>query len=67
MGFLRLYVEGFKNLSYLGKKLWIVIIVKLIIFFGIVRLFFPDILHERFDSDKKRADYVLEQLTGGGE
>ena len=32
--------------------------------FAILKLFlFPDLLKKNFDNDKKRADYVLEQIT----
>ena len=47
-----------------GKKLWIIILIKLFIFFFVMRLFFfPDFLETRFNSDEERGDYVLEQLT----
>jgi len=47
-----------------GKKLWIIILIKLFIMFAILKLFFfPDLLKERFDNDKERSDYVLEQLS----
>ena len=47
-----------------GKKLWIIIIIKLFIMFGILRLFFfPDLLKQNFSTDKQRSDFVIEQLT----
>ena len=59
----RFYYEGFKNMT-VGKRLWIIILIKLFVFFVILRLFFfPDFLKTRFDTDKERGDYVLEQLT----
>ncbi len=62
----RFYLEGFKNLSKTGKKLWIIIIIKIIVFFVIIKtLFFPDILKEKFHTDKERSDYILHQLTKG--
>jgi len=46
-----------------GKKLWIIILIKLFIIFFILRLFFfPDYLKSRFKSDKERGNYVREQL-----
>ena len=46
-----------------GKKLWIIILIKLFIIFFVLRLFFfPDFLKSRFKSDKERGDYVREQL-----
>ena len=48
----------------LGKSLWAIIIIKLFIMFAILKLFFfKDFLNEKFDNDKDKADYVIEQLT----
>ena len=47
-----------------GKKLWIIILIKLFVFFVIMKLFFfQDFLETRFDTDEERSEYVLEQLT----
>lgn len=47
----------------LGKKLWIIILIKLFIFFIILRLiFFPNFLNSKFKTDQERGDYVREQL-----
>jgi hypothetical protein len=57
------YYEGFRNMT-VGRKLWVIILIKLFIMFGIFRLFFfHDFLESRFDNDQDRADYVIEQLT----
>ena len=59
----RFYYEGFRSMT-LGRRLWLIILVKLFLFFIIMRLFFfPDFLQKRFDTDEERGDYVLEQLT----
>jgi len=48
----------------LGRRLWIIIAVKMLVIFGILKLFFfPDFLQTRFDNDNERSDYVLEQIT----
>jgi hypothetical protein len=48
----------------LGRTLWKVIIIKLIIMFGVLKLFFfPDFLKTNFSTDEQRADYVMEQIT----
>jgi len=58
------YIEGFRNLSPVGKRLWIIILIKLFIMFAILKIFFfPDYLKTNFDSDKERSDHVIEQLT----
>jgi len=47
-----------------GKQLWVIILIKLFIMFFLLKLFFfPDILKDRFDTDKERGDYVIEQLS----
>ncbi len=62
-----MYIDGFRNMGKLGKKLWAIIILKFIVLFVVIKmLFFPDILQERFHSDKERSDFVLKNLTGGG-
>lgn len=59
------YYEGFRTLSWWGKKVWLIIIIKLCIIFLLLRLFFfPDFLKSNFKSDSERSDYVIEQLTG---
>lgn len=58
-----LYVNGFRSMT-LGRTLWKVILLKLLIMFGVLKLFFfPDFLHTNFTTDAQRAEYVLEQLT----
>ena len=48
----------------LGKTLWIIILVKLFIFFFVPKLFFfPDLLNTRFDTDDERAEHVSVELT----
>lgn len=57
------YAEGFRSMT-IGRKLWALIIVKLVIFFAILKLFFfPDILATRYDSDEARAQAVREALA----
>lgn len=59
----RLYIDGFRSMT-VGKTLWKIVIIKLIIMFGVLKLFFfPDFLGTKFTTDEQRADYVLEQIT----
>jgi hypothetical protein len=47
-----------------GRKLWLIIIIKLVIMFGVLKLFFfPNELNSKFDSDEEKGNYVIEQLT----
>jgi hypothetical protein len=60
----RFYRDGFAAMR-LGKTLWAVVVVKLIVLFGVIKvLFFSDTLHSRFDTDEARQEYVSRQLSG---
>ena len=57
------YYEGFSNMSKPRKKLWLIIIIKLVIMFAVLKIFFfPDFLDSKFDTDKEKSDHVIEQL-----
>ena len=59
---IRFYVDGFRQMT-VGRSLWLLIIIKLIIIFGILKLFFfPDILESRYDSDAERSEAVRSSL-----
>ncbi len=59
----RFYADGFRSMT-VGRKLWVIIIIKLIVIFGVLKLFFfPDFLGSRYDSDADRAGAVRESLT----
>ncbi len=58
-----LYVDGFKSMT-VGRKLWALILIKLFIFFAVLKLFFfPDLLSTNYDTDAERADAVRQALT----
>lgn len=58
-----LYYDGFRSMT-VGKSLWALIIIKLFIFFVIIKwLFFPNILKENYDTDEERAEAVRTELT----
>ncbi len=57
------YVDGFKNMT-VGKKLWAIIFIKVIILFFVFKLFFfPNLLEENYDNDDDRARAVARELT----
>ena len=57
-----LYYDGFRNMT-VGKTLWIVILIKLFIFFVIIKwLFFPNLLKENYSTDEERAEAVRTEL-----
>lgn len=56
------YYEGFRDMT-VGKTLWMIIIIKLIVLFGILKLFFfPDILSRDYSTDEQRAEHVRKEL-----
>lgn len=60
----KFYLDGFRNLEKLGIKLWVVILIKLFIIFIILKIFFfQDFLDKKFDNDKDKSDYIIEELT----
>ena len=62
------YYDGFRTMSEWGKKVWIIILIKIFIIFAILKIFFfPDLLKKNFNTDAQRSDYVLEQLTNNPE
>ena len=59
----KFYYQGFKNMT-VGKKLWAIIAIKLIIMFLILKIFFfPNFLKSNFKTDEDRGNYVIKQLT----
>jgi hypothetical protein len=57
------YYQGFKHMN-VGKKLWVIILLKLIILFLVFKLFFfPDFLKTNFSNDEQRSNHVFKQLT----
>lgn len=57
------YIEGFKGMTW-GRSLWLVILLKLFLFFFVMKLFFfSDNLKSRAKSDKEAGMQVLENLT----
>jgi hypothetical protein len=62
-GFFGMFADGFRSMT-LGKTLWLIVVIKLIVMFLILRpFFFPNFLNSRFDTQEDKADYVLEQLV----
>lgn len=57
------YYDGFRSMT-VGKTLWVIILVKLFVFFVIIKfLFFPDLLQRDYDDDEARAQHVRQSLT----
>jgi len=57
------YRDGFRQMT-LGRSLWKIIIVKLVIILFILKIFFfPNYLKNNFDTDAARSDHVINELT----
>lgn len=56
------YVDGFRNMTW-GRQLWWLILLKVIILFAVLRLFFfqPTLAGK---SDAEKIEHVSTQLTG---
>lgn len=58
-----MYYDGFRSMV-VGKALWKIIIIKLIIMFAVLKVFFfPNFLATNFETDAERANHVLSNLT----
>ena len=62
------YYDGFRGMSNWGRKVWIIIIIKIFIMFVILKVFFfHDFLNKKFDNDKQKSEYVLDQLINSSD
>ena len=57
------YYDGFRNMSSLGRTLWIVVLLKLFIMFAILRVFFFRPALADCESDAEKSMVVIENLT----
>ena len=56
------YYQGFRSMQ-VGKRLWLIIFIKLFVMFAILKIFFfQDFLGSKFSNDADKSDYVIEQL-----
>lgn len=62
MSILSFYVDGFRSMC-LGRTLWKIIVIKLLVFLVLLNIFFPDYLNSNFATDQQRADHVLQNLS----
>jgi uncharacterized membrane protein len=62
-GIFRFYHDGFRYMPGWGRKVWLIILIKIFIIFVLFRLFFfADFLQKNYKNDKQRSEYVLDQL-----
>jgi hypothetical protein len=59
----RFYYDGFRTMSWWGKRVWIIILIKLFVIFFILKIFFfHDFLQKKYSTDEQKSEYVLDQL-----
>ncbi len=59
----KMFWDGFTSMSKQSRTLWIIVIVKLIVMFAILRpIFFPDFLKSQSKDKEGQYDYVREQM-----
>jgi len=60
---LNFYIDGFREMSWHSRKLWVIILIKLFIIFVVLKLFFfPDFLDSKYKTEHEKSDHVIEQL-----
>jgi hypothetical protein len=57
------YVDGFKNLSSRGKQLWLIIIIKLVVIFVVLKVFFFPTIDVKVPEKEAQKALYIEQLT----
>ena len=57
------YYEDFTSMTPMGKTLWVIIIVKLIIMFAVLRLFFFKPALANYNTPEAKSHAVIENLT----
>ncbi len=56
----RFYIEGFRDMTW-GRTLWLIIILKLFVFFVVLRIFFFQPYYKGL-NDKEKAEMVGRKL-----
>jgi uncharacterized protein YpmB len=58
----RFYYDGFKNMN-VGKTLWLIILIKVIVIFCVLRIFFFKPALRNYKTPEAKAEKVIENLT----
>lgn len=59
-----LYQHGFSIMSGESRALWVIAIIKLLVMFGILKIFFfKDFLKTEFKTDEQRMEYLRKNFT----
>jgi len=57
------YIDGFKNMSSVGQRLWLIIIIKLVVIFVVLKVFFFPTLNSKVKDKSQQKALYLKQLT----
>ncbi len=57
------YIDGFKNLSSIGQKLWLIIIIKLVVIFVVLKVFFFPTVSSKIKGEEAQKALYLKHLT----
>jgi hypothetical protein len=61
---IKLYQYGFSVMSKENRTLWIIVVIKLFVMFGILKVFFfKHFLKTEFKSDEQRMEYLQNSFT----
>lgn len=61
---IKLYQYGFSIMSKESRTLWVIAVLKLLIMFGILKIFFfKDFLKTEFENDQQRMEYLRKNFT----
>lgn len=58
-----LYTHGFKIMSKTSKALWVIAIIKLVIMFGFLKIFFFKNHLSQFETQKEKIEHISKELT----
>ncbi len=60
----RFYYDGFRSMSWWGKRVWIIILIKLFVIFLILKIFFfQDFLSEKYSSDEQKSEICIGSIN----
>ena len=57
------YIDGFKSLSSVGQKLWLIIIIKLVVIFVVLKVFFFPNISSKIKGEENQKALYLKHLT----
>lgn len=61
--FFTMYIDGFKNINKLGKRLWLIIFIKAFIMFAVLKaFFFPNFLKTNFETEEDRSEFIINNI-----